>query len=662
MSNIKWTKEQQQVIQSRSSNLLVSAAAGSGKTAVLIERIIQLILDENNPIDIDELLVVTFTKAAASEMRERVGREIEKALGLNPENTHLQRQLMLLNSADIATIDSFCNKVLKTHSHIVNLDSNFKVVEPSENDILALETVEELFEDLYEENNENFLNLLSWYSSKRGDSKLSELILTINNFINSYPFPIKWLKDKVEFLNDNKDKDFYLKNYISEILEDIVINFQSFSLDIENNLKAIEGIQELEKYVEINNLYLESFYKLKNEVVKVFDNLTVENYDKLHESINDFLIEKFQTFRISSKCDSNIKDLYKTVKEELDSIKSDIRESLELLNINIEDIIKENRMIYPYMNALSNVVILFREKFSQKKREMNLVDFSDIEHCTLDILVNLDETGELIPTDIALSYRKKYKEVFVDEYQDSNLVQEIILSTVSNWDKPNRFMVGDVKQSIYRFRQADPTIFMEKYNSFDFVEDKPNSLNRKILLYSNFRSRAEILEGTNHIFSNIMRKRTGELDYTDKERLNPTAEFSINTEENIGGAIEILLVQNDKKENKDLVTDYRTVDLEEYNEIKSFRLEAIKIANIINETVKEKKGNFKVFDKELGAYRDVTYKDIVILMRSPSMNGKILEEVFADYEIPIYSESSGGYYETFEVDTIINLPSIRDFP
>ena len=639
MSNVKWTKEQQQVIQNRSSNLLVSAAAGSGKTAVLIERIIQLILDENNPIDIDELLVVTFTKAAASEMRERVGREIEKALGLNPENTHLQRQLMLLNSADIATIDSFCNKVLKTHSHIVNLDSNFKVVEPSENDILALETVEELFEDLYEENNENFLNLLSWYSSKRGDSKLSELILTINNFINSYPFPIKWLKDKVEFLNDNKDKDFYLKNYISEILEDIVINFQSFSLDIENNLKAIEGIQELEKYVEINNLYLESFYKLKNEVVKVFDNLTVENYDKLHESINDFLIEKFQTFRISSKCDSNIKDLYKTVKEELDSIKSDIRESLELLNINTEDIIKENRMIYPYMNALSNVVILFREKFSQKKREMNLVDFSDIEHYTLDILVNLDETGELIPTDIALSYRKKYKEVFVDEYQDSNLVQEIILSTVSNWDKPNRFMVGDVKQSIYRFRQADPTIFMEKYNSFDFVEDKPNSLNRKILLYSNFRSRAEILEGTNHIFSNIMRKRTGELDYTDKERLNPTAEFSINTEENIGGAIEILLVQNDKKENKDLVTDYRTVDLEEYNEIKSFRLEAIKIANIINETVKEKKGNFKVFDKELGAYRDVTYKDIVILMRSPSMNGKILEEVFADYEIPIYSES-----------------------
>ena len=337
MSNVKWTKEQQQVIQNRSSNLLVSAAAGSGKTAVLIERIIQLILDENNPIDIDELLVVTFTKAAASEMRERVGREIEKALELNPENTHLQRQLMLLNSSDIATIDSFCNKVLKTHSHIVNLDSNFKVVEPSENDILALETVEELFEDLYEENNENFLNLLSWYSSKRGDSKLSELILTINNFINSYPFPIKWLKDKVEFLNDNKDKDFYLKNYISEILEDIVINFQSFSLDIENNLKAIEGIQELEKYLEINNLYLESFYKLKNEVIKVFNNLTVENYDKLHESINDFLTEKFQTFRISSKCDSNIKDLYKTVKEELDSIKSDIRESLELLNINIED-------------------------------------------------------------------------------------------------------------------------------------------------------------------------------------------------------------------------------------------------------------------------------------------------------------------------------------
>lgn len=657
MSEVKWTKEQRQVIESRNTNLLVSAAAGSGKTAVLIERIIELVLDEKNPIDINKLLVVTFTKLAASEMRERVSKAIEKKLEENPENEHLQKQLLLLSGADITTIDSFCKDVLISYAHLVNLDSNIKVIDPSENEVLAKEVMEELFEELYENNDESFLRLVNWYAKKNTDEGLLQLLLNVNNFVNSHPFPKIWLNEKAEFFNTStKDDDFYLENYILDIAKDVDMDLEFFELSIKNNLKKIENYPELEKYIDIYNTLLDALSVVKESLKDFLKDNT--KFDELKKSSYEFLNSNFGSFRIS-KCDEEVKEIYNKVKKELDSIKSEISESLGALNLDLENIKKESDLIYPYVRSISDVVIKFKEKFWERKQKFNYVDFADIEHLALEILVDIDEDGNIKPSKTVLEYQEKYAEVFIDEYQDSNLVQEILLSAVAK--ENNRFMVGDVKQSIYRFRQADPSIFMEKYENYDRIEDDIDSFNKKIMLYANFRSRKEILEGTNLVFSKIMKKETGELDYTVDERLNPMASFK-ESDENVGGAVEILLVDeksDEEYEDEIILTDEYSEDFEE---MKSFKLECIKIANTIYNMMNNKENPFKVYDKNLDDYRKVDYKDIVILMRSPSSNTKILEEVFLEYNIPIYAESTGGYFDTFEVDTIINLLKIIDNP
>ncbi|WP_455100321.1 helicase-exonuclease AddAB subunit AddA [Parvimonas micra] len=657
MSEVKWTKEQRQVIESRNTNLLVSAAAGSGKTAVLIERIIELVLDEKNPIDINKLLVVTFTKLAASEMRERVSKAIEKKLEENPENEHLQKQLLLLSGADITTIDSFCKDVLISYVHLVNLDSNIKVIDPSENEVLAKEVMEELFEELYENNDESFLRLVNWYAKKNTDEGLLQLLLNVNNFVNSHPFPKIWLNEKAEFFNTStKDDDFYLENYILDIAKDVDMDLEFFELSIKNNLKKIENYPELEKYIDIYNILLDALFVVKESLKNFLKDNT--KFDELKKSSYEFLNSNFGSFRIS-KCDEEVKEIYNKVKKELDSIKLEITESLGALNLDLENIKKESDLIYPYVRSISDVVIKFKEKFWERKQKFNYVDFADIEHLALEILVDIDEDGNTKPSKTALEYQEKYAEVFIDEYQDSNLVQEILLSVVAK--ENNRFMVGDVKQSIYRFRQADPSIFMEKYENYNRIEDDIDSVNKKIMLYANFRSRKEILEGTNLVFSKIMKKETGELDYTVDERLNPMASFK-ESDENVGGAVEILLVDeksDEEYEDEIILTDEYSEDFEE---MKSFKLECIKIANTIYNMMNNKENPFKVYDKNLDDYRKVDYKDIVILMRSPSTNTKILEEVFLEYNIPIYAESTGGYFETFEVDTIINLLKIIDNP
>lgn len=655
-----WTKEQLSVIENRNSDLLVSAAAGSGKTAVLIERIIQLILDKKNPIDIDKLLVVTFTKAAASEMRERVGVAIEKALEKDPLNEHLQKQLLLLNTADITTIDSFCKSVLTSKAHLVNLDSNFKVIEPSENELLAREVMDELFDELYEEGNEKFLNLVRLYSSKSSDRELTELLLNVNNFVNSYPFPEDWLNEKAEFFNGcGKDDNFYVKNYTVGIVKEISINLDFYFSNINHILKTLD-YEELKKYVDIYKDFIKSFKTVKESINDFLIREDFESFNTLSEVSKEFSDIKLNRFTISKNVNDNIKALYSSAKDEINDMKKEIFSEIKKLSVDISDIKQENEIIYPLVRAISDVVLSFREKFKEKKRKLNLVNFSDIEHFTLEILTQSKGKNEKVPSKTAKEYQEKYFEVFVDEYQDSNRVQEIILSMVSKRNPPNRFMVGDVKQSIYRFRQADPSIFMEKYEKYSSLDEDKNSKNKKIMLYANFRSRAEVLEGTNHIFSQIMRKETGELDYTEDEKLNPKAVFE-ECDKNVGGSIEIHLVDEFQEADENFDTVDFLEDEKELDEIKSFKQEALNIANIINRLVDEK-NEYMVYDKDLKKYRKVKYKDIVILMRSPSGNAKILEEILSSCDIPVFVENSGGYFETFEVDTVVNLLKIIDNP
>lgn len=666
-----WTTEQQAVIDNRKSNLLVSAAAGSGKTAVLIERIIQLILDKENAINIDELLVVTFTKAAASEMRERVGNAIEEALEKNSDDKHLQKQMMLLNKADICTIDSFCGNVLKNNFHLTDLDSNIKVADPTEIEIIASEVMEDLFESLYEEDDEEFLRLVEWYSGKTNDDSLVNMILTVNNFVNSSPYPEKWLDDSAKFFDtEDKDDKFYIEKYLVPTIKDTIMDID-YSKDIlvemieeisylEELYPYIEMINTTVKYAEEINLKLREMINLCEtkdyssdifiEEMKIVQNL-IDEYKKIKEK------QKPPAARKGVFSEETLK-VYRDVKKEIAPIEGSVEESCDkLINLNVDYIVEENKILYPYMLAISNICKKFRNRFSEKKKYMGVVDFADVEHYALDILTD-EKDGKIVPSEVALNYREMYVEVFTDEYQDSNYVQELILSMVSREDIPNRFMVGDVKQSIYRFRQAMPEIFMEKYENYDHYIEKPDSNNKKIMLYANFRSRAEVLEGCNHVFSSIMRKETGELDYTKEERLNPQAKFEELNDENanIGGPVEVYILSEEKKEGKS--------EDDELDDLESFSKQSVYIANIIYKMVNPEKNSkqYMVFDKKLNEYRPVQYRDIVILMRAPGTKAIELEEIMAYYDIPVYSEAGVGYFSTIEVDTMVNLLKIIDNP
>lgn len=670
-----WTKEQESVINNRGSNLLVAAAAGSGKTAVLIERIIQLILDKENPVDVDKLLVVTFTKAAASEMKERVALAIEKALENDADNKHLQRQMMLLNKAEISTIDSFCKKILISNFHVTDLDPNIKIADPTEISIIASEVMEEMFEELYDEKNEKFLKLVDYYSVKNNDDSLISLILTINNFVNSSPYPEKWLDSSAQYFDTrDKDLDFYIKNYFIPVAKDALITLNYHYFIVKECLEEIMPYDDLITYYKTNSDKFEYLKLVKDSLSNFLEEGKNKAEDMLEiwedtlKIIEEYKKKKFPQFRKSKKFAEDAIISYEEIKPKLDESFKSIQSEYEKLNIKIDYIKKENNIVYPYMRALSDITILFREKFAKKKEAMAIVDFADVEHYALEILTD-ERDGEVFPSKIAKAYSDSYVEVFTDEYQDSNLVQEMILSMVSKSDKPNRFMVGDVKQSIYRFRQAMPEIFMDKYNSYDLYSDCPESLNKKVMLYKNFRSRAEILEGCNHIFSKIMRKETGELDYTEDERLNPSAEFKEMTKENafVAGPIEIFLVDEKDDDNKEkdiskAVLTSELTDQEEIEDLQGFSKECISIANIIYKMVNSRESNYMIFDKEIDDYRAVEYRDIVILMRSPSKKALSIEEILTEYDIPVYTDSGDGYFSTIEVDTMINLLKVIDNP
>ncbi|WP_462133767.1 UvrD-helicase domain-containing protein [Peptostreptococcus stomatis] len=696
----KWTKEQASVIDHRGSNLLVAAAAGSGKTAVLIERIISLVTDKEKPIDIDKLLVVTFTKAAANEMRERVGLALEDALDKDPENDHLQRQLLLLNRADITTIDSFCGRVVRENFHATDLDPNVRTGDPAEIEMIKKDVIEDLFEDLYNEKNEEFLSLVDIYSARNNDRPLMDLILMLNTFIDSSAYPEDWLDDNAEKFNtkDKEDKDI-ISSYLGPYLTNEVAILASYAYRLEEVIDKLEAYDDLVKYRDFigqHLVYIRSILgvlssRLGQEKTsfdpKLDANFLDLDLEDLKEKIGNYRSGKsdIKSFRIGSKVDDYVKAEYKIIKKMVDSIISDIKSIQDRIYISLDEVRLELDMAYPYMRAVSNITKRFRQAYRQKLKSLGLVDFSYITHTALDILIDRSG-GSLEPSKIALAYRDLYEEVFIDEYQDSNMVQELILSTISRTSPGNRFMVGDVKQSIYRFRQAMPEIFMKKYDEYA-ISQGPIEAGRKILLYNNFRSSAQVLEACNHVFMSIMRKATGELDYTDEERLNPSAVFkeldydsidesvyrdlgndSDNTgitpglsmeNFNIGGPVEVRLVDKVFKEDG---LDLEGVDLEDFRSMSSFRSQCQAIGVYIDQVVNNREKPYLVFDRKLDKYRKIEYRDIVVLFRSLKSRVEDIEDVFSQLGIPIYSDLGGDYFSTLEVSIFENLLRIIDNP
>ena len=634
---MEWTEEQVQAISQKGSNILVAAAAGSGKTAVLVERIIKKVVEEG--IDIDKLLVVTFTNAAASEMRERVLDAIYKKLDENPNDEKLLRQITLLNKASICTIDSFCLEVVRNNFYeLENVAPNFRIADTTEIELLKQEVIEDMFEKKYEEEEEDFSKLIHTYTSYRDDSPLKDLILKIYNYIQSNPFPEKWLEEKVEMFNiKDLDRDFSTTPWGSVLLKEIEDELVDGISFLQSAAKILEFNPDLEKF----------FQTIRNDInilEKLKDNL--DNWDKAYE-INANL--KFVTWP-RNKVDSLEKD-------EAKSIRDSVKENLKMLdNILVCDSRTANQDIfdmYSILSKLKNIILEFEKEFSKRKREKNIVDFHDVEHFALNILIK-EEEGKIVSSDIAKKYQEKYQEIAIDEYQDSNLVQEYILNSVSKGN--NIFMVGDVKQSIYKFRQAMPELFISKYKSYKNKEERLKEDGLKIQLFKNFRSRENVLYFTNLIFQDIMSDNLGDIEYNEDEYLNLGADYP-DEKQDLNTQIDIIDLSNEEIE---LDSEENGEEkLEEEDRIENVELEARFVANKIKKLIESK---FQVWDRKKEKYRDISYKDIVILLRSTSSPAPVYEQELLNIEIPVFSDSSQEYLDSIEIQTIMSLLKIIDNP
>ena len=662
MSSPKWTKEQQAVIDSRNSNLLVAAAAGSGKTAVLVERIIQMITDKENPIDIDKLLVVTFTNAAASEMRERIGDAIGKALDKDPENRHLQNQLVLLNKASITTIHSFCLEVIKSNFHKINLDPNFRIGDTTECTLLKQEAIEEVFEELYVEQNEGFLNLVESYAEKRGDSNVQDIILGIYNFSMASPNPKEWLEYSAEQFNIDDDFDFSKSIWANAILDTVYMEIEGIESSMRKSLEELRGIEELETY-------LLKFRKDYEGIKRILEACDINNDSVWNDTFIAMSSIAFENYTKGVKrLPKDAPDYITDIKKRADDIRKSAKKTIQNMVSSVfrkenDDIKEEIKYLYKIVKSISETVLKFEEVYSNNKRDKGIIDFNDIEHFALKILTKKDENGNTIPSDIALSYRDKFYEIFIDEYQDSNFVQEVLLSNIAKIKTPNRFMVGDVKQSIYRFRQAKPEIFLQKYSDYD---TEKGALHRKIMLYKNFRSREEVVNCANYIFENTMSKQIGDIDYTEEERLNLGASFKENEDENaiVGGPSEIHIIQTKTSLNNSKDDEEKELSDEEEEEIDNIQIEARMVGKIIKDMMKPNEdGKIQmVYDKKLDDYRPVEFKDIVILLRATSSWAPVFADELMDMDIPTYADIGVGYFDTIEIKTVMSLLQVIDNP
>ena len=639
MSEVKWTEEQSQAIHEKGSNILVAAAAGSGKTAVLVERIINKIIEEE--IDIDKLLVVTFTNATASEMRERILNAIYKKIEEEPTNLRLQKQITLLNKSNICTIHSFCLDVIRNNFYEINISPNFRIGDTAEIELLKEEVLDELFEDLYLKEDEGFLKLLEIYTSYKDDEPLKDIVKSIYNFIQSAPFPEKWLAEKVKLFDiDIENTDFaetvwgkiILNNY-KECIEENILGLKKIK-------KELEAENELEKFSQAIRLDIENLESLL---------VNLNSWDKSYELAKTF---SFVRWPSSKKINSETPAF---VKEKRDMINAKFKKLKDSIFIYTSaEVLSDLKNMYEVLNLLQAIILKFNENYKKAKLERNIIDFNDIEHLALKILIK-DEDGKYVPSEIAKKYQDKFEEIAIDEYQDSNMVQEYILTSISKGN--NIFMVGDVKQSIYKFRQAMPELFLNKYKTYKLKKEKTEADDLKIQLFKNFRSRKNILDTTNIIFQEIMSKDLGDVDYNEDEYLNLGANYEEPQLENIdfAGKTEINII-NLEDTTKDSQEDEE--DNVKTERIENSILEARYVAQKINELINS---NYYVLDKKEG-YRKVTYKDIVVLLRSTTELSPIYEKEISDLGMPVYSETSTEYLNSVEIQLIMSCLKIIDNP
>lgn len=627
---INFTPEQQKVIELRGCNILVSAAAGSGKTAVLSERIVRMVCDDKKPIDIDRLLIVTFTKAAAAEMRERIHLGILDQLDANPDNEHIQKQTTLIHNALITTIDSFCLYLIRNHFHEIGLDPAFRVADEGEIKLLRQEVLQELLEEKFTKKTEeesiqkykDFLDCVEYFCPNGKETVLEQHILNLYEYAGSFPWPEEWLLDRkndyhMENVKELEQKDFvlYFKKYLNSMIQGCIIDLKrSNQICEESDGPYMYGellekeIEQLEKMLGICSL---GEYEYKFSAIE-FERLP----SKKDDSVNPEKREEVKNLR------NNVKETIKEIKE-------------RFFKFSLLSEINQSKTCEKAVVELIDLTLSYGELFRKKKDEKKILDFPDIEHYALKILVEHDENGSR-PTRVAEEYKQNFYEILIDEYQDSNLVQEYLLTAVAGESngKYNRFMVGDVKQSIYKFRLARPELFLDKYIAYTSAEG--NEI--RIDLSKNFRSRDSVIQTVNKIFSNIMSKEIGGIAYDNSAALHIGATYPENKE----SYSELLLIEKPNQE----------------SEISAKQLEAKMIADRIKHLMQEQ----QVVEKGSGELRPLQYRDIVILLRTNSGWDEEFKKGLEEEGIPSYITSKTGYFAASEVQCLLQLLRVLDNP
>lgn len=646
-----WTDEQWKAIWATGQDTLVSAAAGSGKTAVLINRMIEKVISKENPIDVDELLVVTFTNASAAEMRHRMAEALEKEIAKDPLNQHLRRQLSLVNKAQISTLHSFCLSIVRQYAYLIDIDPGFRIANEGESVLLRDDVLAEVLEEAYDNEDEEKVNavyrLVDSFTSDRDDQAIEVLIDKLYEMSRVHPEPSKWLQSLP-------------KQY--DLQEGVTIDDLPFIESLKHSIKfsmqeAFACIQEVRQYALKPNgpapygKTAELDFAVIQEATRRIEHCT---WQEAHDYFSTLSWSKLASVKKGS-CDPELQEMAKKKREQAKKVVKQVKESF--FARKPERLLEEIRLMAPIIQTLVQLTEQFGEKFKKAKLERGFVDFSDLEHYALEILT-VKEDDVLKPSPIASEFQQRFKEVLVDEYQDTNKLQETILQLVKSGSEAdgNMFMVGDVKQSIYRFRLAEPMLFLNKYNQF---EEDPKETGLKIDLNANFRSRQEVLHGTNYVFEQIMGETVGEIDYDEKAGLKPGApynEFEV--------PIELSILYEEQPEEDAVDTEDETVatDVIIEEEIKKSQQEARFIIKRIRELMDSGATVYNAKEKDPAKrVRPLRYSDIVILMRSMTWSNDLVEE-FKAAGIPLYAESSKGYFEALEVMVMLNILQVIDNP
>lgn len=659
---MKFTPEQQRVIELHNSNILVSAAAGSGKTAVLVERIIRMICDGEHPADIDRLLIVTFTNAAAAEMRERIAAGIAARLEADPGNEHIQKQSALLHNAQITTIDSFSLFLIRNHFNEIGLDPDFRVADEGEIKLLQQEVLAQLLEDAYAgqfvpEAPEQFHACVEYFCPGGRESVLEQHILNLSRYAGSFPWPAEWLEERKNDYAAGDMEALVHSDYGQYLTERVNRTVEG----------CLEKLQEVKRLCELpDGPYM--YGELTDAEIEQLEKLT--SCKDLEEQAAKVPAVTFA--RLPSKKDDSVdpakRELAKAIRNSVKDTLSDLSESY--FKTPLELAVEQGKACREPLRMLLDLVLEFDRRLLAAKQERHLIDFSDMEHYALQILLKrekVEETGSIgtdraetkyriVPSDVAMEYRQYLQEILIDEYQDSNLVQEYLLSAISGEEEGryNRFMVGDVKQSIYKFRLARPELFLEKYDTYQETGDLC-----RIDLAKNFRSRIQVVDAVNDVFSRIMSREIGGIAYDDKAALYPGAVYPAQEDPAYGS--ELLLIRRPEKgEREESGIGEQHAEgvgvLVDYDNVR--QLEALAIAA----RIKQLKGSLKVMEKSTGELRPVRYSDMVILLRTTSGWDEEFKKILEQQGIPVYITSKTGYFGALEVQELLQFLRVLDNP